>query len=60
MAIINNLVYKLRQCKISTGTAVYSKFKASTGTSNIKAKADNTKIPGLFVDTIIVNQLHSF
>jgi hypothetical protein len=45
---------------MSTGTAVYSKFKASTGTSNIKAKADNIKIPGLFVDTIIINQLHSF
>jgi hypothetical protein len=33
-----------------TGTAGYSKFKASTGTSNIKAKASNIKIPGLFVD----------
>jgi hypothetical protein len=37
---------------MSTGTAGYSKFKASTGTSNIKAKASNIKIPGLFVDTI--------
>jgi hypothetical protein len=43
-----------------TGTAGYSKFEASTGTSNIKAKASNIKIPGLFVDTIIINQLHSF
>jgi hypothetical protein len=37
-----------------TGTAGYSKFKASTGTSNIKAKASNIKIPGLFVDKIII------
>ncbi len=42
---------------MSTGTAGYSKFKASAGTSNIKAKASNIKIPGLFVDTIIINQL---
>ena len=48
IAIINYRFYKLQQCETSTGTAVYIKFKASTGTSKIKAKADNNKIPGLF------------
>jgi hypothetical protein len=48
--IINNLVYynnakqaPVQQCETSTGTAVYSKFKAITGTPRIKAKADNIK-----------------